>query len=131
VPTIRCTSSAVSPRAIHLHVAVRADKQHTRTGRVTGDVRQHVQRAAVGVVQVLQHDDQRLHVRRVAQERRHRLHQPVALLVGVARRRRLDVDALAHLRDDAGHLCRPGPQVAPQFVRLGRQHVRAHRLHEG
>ena len=71
--------------AVDLDVAVGADEQQAGAVEVAGQMDEQIERAAVGVVQVLEDDDQRLHGGGVAQEAGDGLQQPLALLLGVAR----------------------------------------------
>jgi len=61
--------------AIDLDVAVRADHKDSCAAQVACDVKQQVERAAVGVVQVFKHDQERLVECATMQEVRSRLQQ--------------------------------------------------------
>ena len=75
-------------RGPHLGVAVGADDQQRRVARRAGDVAQQVQRAAVGPVQVVEHERERRPRRDLVEQRRDRLEQQVAPQLGVAGRGR-------------------------------------------
>ncbi len=117
--------------AVDLDVAVGADDQQPRTGEIAGEVLQQVERALVGPVQVLQHQQQGLHGGGVAQEARDRLQQPPAVLFGVARGTRLDGQPLADFTHDASKVGSGGAEVGPESLRLAGQDVGAQRLDEG
>ena len=75
-------------RAVHLNVAVRAEQQQSRALQIAAQVHQQVERAAVGVVQVLQHHHQRLRLAGDAQEVGHSLKRRQRSCSGSPRRRR-------------------------------------------
>ena len=97
--------------AVYLHVAVGANYEQARTLQVAGDVLQQVECAAVGPVQVLEHDNQGLHAGGVAQEGCNSLQEPPAVIVRVSSWTQLDAHAIAYLRHDAGNVGGTGPQV--------------------
>ena len=72
-------------RPVHLHVPVGPGNQQTGPMQIAGEVDQQVQAAAVGVVQVFQYQEQRLHLGSDSQEPAYRLQQAPALLVWVSR----------------------------------------------
>jgi uncharacterized protein (UPF0147 family) len=108
-------------RAVHFNVAVRADEQYSRRPRLRARC-EHVERALVGVVQVLEDDAQRRHIRGVAEECRDRLEETEALLLRAARRRQVHLDLVPDLRDDAGHFGGAGPELLDEFVRVVPRH---------
>ena len=84
---LRRSSARVADRGVcpvHLHVPVGADHQQPGPREVTGEVDEKIQGAAVGPVEVFQDEQQRLDAGGAAQERRHGLEQPPAVVLGVA-----------------------------------------------
>jgi hypothetical protein len=100
--------------AVHLDVAVGPDHQQPRSLQVPGQMREQVEAALVGPVQVLQHQHQRLHGAGVAQEAADRLQQAPAVLLRLAGRAWLDRQPLANLADDAGQVTGRTAQLRPQ-----------------
>ena len=70
-------------RAAHLCVAVRADDQNVGVVQYPGDELQHLQRRRVGLVQVIEDDDDRMLARRFLEQRGDGVEEPKARLLGV------------------------------------------------
>ena len=84
---------------IHLRLPVGAKDQHPGLIAGTRDVTQEQQRRGVRPVKVIEHEDQRLRVRDLAQQRRDRVEQTEPLALGV-----LDARAGGRLRSLRGEL---------------------------
>ena len=69
--------------ATDLHIPIRADQEKASARHLASEVEEQIQRATVGPVEVLQHDEQGLYRAGVAQKAGHSLEEPPALLVGV------------------------------------------------
>ncbi len=72
-------------RRADLRVAERAEDQQRGVARCAGDVPEQVERAAVGPVQVVEHERERGAAGDVVQQRRDRLEEQVALQLGIPR----------------------------------------------
>ena len=118
-------------RPVNLHVTVGPHDHQPGAAQVAGHMGQHLQGAAIGVVQVLQHDEQRLHGCGVAKEGRDGLEQPIAVFLGLAGLAGLDLQPLPHLGHYSRHIAGARAQLVPQRIGVAVQHVRPHRLYEG
>ena len=98
--------------AVHLHIAIGADNSQAGALQIACHVQQQVQRAAIGPVEVLKNNQQRLDVRGIPKEAAHGLEQSPAVVLGVTGRPHLDLYAVTNLGHDTGHIGCAGTEVA-------------------
>ncbi|MBA7592409.1 hypothetical protein ES708_34590 [subsurface metagenome] len=91
----------------------------------------HIQCALIGIVQVLQDNHQGLDGSSVGQEIGDRLHEPVALLLGVALWAKLYPQPLPYLGDDARHISGTRPQFFTQVFNFTAENIGAQCLDKG
>ncbi len=106
--------------AVEFDVAVGAEDEHAVLRREAGDVAHHGDGAAVGPVQVVEHEHHGRALRRRDEELRYGIDQAKALFVGLERRGLLD---LGQTLAECGHKARDGrrtvAEVRAQRIRLG------------
>ena len=84
---LRSILGGLSMRSQHLVLAVRGQDEEPGVLQLPREIREQQRRALVGPVQVVEHDDQRIALRRAAQERGDAVEEPQPGLLGVAPRR--------------------------------------------
>ena len=118
-------------RTVHLHIAVGADHEQVGRGEVPAEVREQVERALVGVVEVLEHQAEGNLGGSAAEKRHDGLEEAEAILLGCGGRRRLHLEAVAQFRDDARHVRGARAQLLPERRGVPVEDVGAQRLDEG
>ena len=114
--------------AIHLHVAVGTNDQDACTVQIARKIQQQVERPSVGVVQVFEHQEEWVVCGGTQQKVRRRLQQPPAVLFGISRWRRGDVQSLAQHRNHAGKVGCARSQLSRQRIgvavlQVGSEHL--------
>jgi hypothetical protein len=104
--------------AIHLHVTVGADDQKVAIGYRAREVDEQVEGAVIGVVEILEHQQDRLPTCGIPQEGDDTLQQAPALVLGMSVRTRLDLQPQADVGGDARHLGCARAEISLQLPRL-------------
>ena len=116
--------------AAELDVTIGADHEQARVADLARQKFQQQQRRFVCPVQVVEHDDEGMRPRRVAQKCGHALEQAEACLFGFEPRcHRQSRESLAHVRDHFGDVDRAGTHFRRELLGLARVHVGTDRVH--